>query len=112
MLSITTIQGASAYSQRVVLDGETFVLEFNWNGREGAWYMTVSDAEGVALLASRKLSTNSPVLGRFRFVVGLPKGEIYPIDLSNTLDYAGYADLGENRGVRLLYITAAEMGAL
>lgn len=109
MLTIQTIQGASHYTQRVTLDGAQYVLEYNWNGRAGAWYLTIADATGTNLLASRKLATNQPILSRFRFVVGLPPGELIATDPSASLDYAGYTDLGPNRGVELTYFTAAEL---
>lgn len=106
---IQTQQGASAYDQRVTLDGQAYILRLDWNGRAGAWYLTISDADGVALLRSRKLSTNHPILNRFRFVEGLPPGELMATDPSNSIEYAGYTELGPRRGVTLYYFDAQEI---
>lgn len=107
---ITTQREASAWNQRVNLDGAAYLLDFNWNGREEAWYISLSDAEGVPLVLSRKVVTNRPLFGRFRFVEGMPKGDLYALDPSGKIPYAGYTELGE--AVELFYFDAAELAAL
>lgn len=107
---IPTEQGASSYTTRITLDGVSYGLELNWNGRAGAWYLSLYDTAGNPLLLSRKLATNFPILKRFRFIDGLPPGEIIAVDPSYTLDYAGYTELGELRGVTLYYVEASEIG--
>jgi hypothetical protein len=106
---LQTQQGASAYDQRVTLDGQAYILRLDWNGRGGAWYLSLYDDEGLPLLVSRKLSTNSPVLRRFRFVGGLPPGDIMACDFSAQIEYAGYSELGPGRGVTLYYFDAQEV---
>ena len=108
ILGLPTEQGASAYSQRMVLDGASYTLDYAWNGREGAWYLSLYSDEGEPLLLSRKLSTNTPLLRHFRFVVGLPPGEFMAVDFSATIPYADYTGLGPGRGVQLLYYEASE----
>ena len=109
MIVLATEQGASAYTLRATLDGSTFILELAWNERVGAWYLSILDADGVALLRSRKLATNSPILKRFRFIEGLPPGDLIACDPSESLDYAGYSDLGPDKGVELVYFEAADL---
>lgn len=106
---IQTQQGASAYDQRVTLDGQAFILTFAWNERAGAWYLSIADADGVALLRSRKIATGVPLLSRFRYLDGIPPGELIALDPSGTYDYAGYTELGPRRGVTLYYADAAEV---
>lgn len=109
-LILPTEQGASSYTMRATLDGVSFGVELNWNGRVGAWYLSLYDAAGVALLRSRKVVTNFPLLSRFRFIDGLPAGELIAVDPSETIAYANYTELGERLGVTLLYIEASEIG--
>jgi hypothetical protein len=103
-------QGASNQRARVVLDGSVFYVELLWNGRVGAWYLSLFDAEQRALVRSRKLVTNRPILDRVRYVQGLPPGELFALDPSETIDYAQYGELGPKLGVRLCYFDAEEMG--
>lgn len=107
---ITTQQGASAWNQRVILDGVAFLLDFNWNGREGSWYISLSDAEGNPLVMSRKVVTNRPLFKRFAFLAGMPKGEIFALDPSGKIPYAGYTELGS--AVGLYYFDAAELASI
>lgn len=112
ILVIPTQQGASAYSQRMTLDGVSYTLDFAWNGREGAWYVSILDAVGAPLLLSRKLATGSPLLKHYRFIEGLPAGELVAADYSNSIPYAGYSELGPGRGVKLLYFEAATLAEM
>lgn len=109
MLIVPTEQGSSSYVTRIALDGVSYGLELNWNGRAEAWYLSIYDTSGAPLLLSRKVATNFPILKRFRFVDGLPPGELVAVDASATLDYAGYTELGELRGVTLYYVEASEL---
>jgi hypothetical protein len=104
-------QDASNQRARVTLDGSVFYVELLWNGRVGAWYLSLFDAEQNALVRSRKLVTNRPILDRVRYVPGLPPGEIFALDPSETIDYAQYDQLGPKRGVVLCYFDEEEMGA-
>ncbi len=94
---------------RATLDGVSYGLELNWNGRVDAWYLSIFDAAGVALLRSRKVVTNMPLLSRFRFIAGLPAGDIIAVDPSESIAYAGYTELGEARGVTLMYVEASDL---
>lgn len=112
IIRVPTMQGAAAYDQRMVLDGVSYTLNLNWNGRVGAWYLSIYSAADEPLLLSRKLATNSPILARFRFVEGLPPGEFFAVDASNSIAYAGYDELGDGLGVKLYYFDAEEMAGL
>lgn len=103
-------QDASNQRARVVLDGSVYYVELLWNGRIGAWYLSLFDAEQNALVRSRKLVTNRPILDRVRYTPGLPPGEIFALDPSESIDYAQYDQLGPKRGVTLYYFDGAEMG--
>lgn len=109
---IATVQDASFYDQRVVWDGVNYTLSMMWNGRVGAWYMSLYDSNGDAILLSRKVVTGMPLLDRFRFVAGLPAGDVFALDPSGTIDYAGYDELGAGRGVTLCYYDAEEMAGI
>lgn len=107
---ITTQQGASAWNQRVILDGVAYLLDFNWNGREGAWFISLSDSEGVPLVMSRKVVTNRPLFGRFKFLAGMPKGDLFALDPSGQIQYANYTELGS--AVELFYFDGSELAGL
>lgn len=103
-------EDASNQRARVSLDGKTYYIDLLWNGRVGAWFLSLFDAEQNALVRSRKLVTNRPILARVRYTPGLPPGEIFALDPSESIDYAQYDQLGPKRGVTLCYFDAAEMG--
>jgi hypothetical protein len=107
IIEIPTQQNLSAWEQRTTLDGSDYLLNFAWNGREAAWYLSFSDAAGVPLVTGIKLVSNRPLLNRFRYVQGLPPGNVMAVDLSGQIAQAGYTDL--SAGVSLVYFDLEEL---
>jgi hypothetical protein len=53
---------------RVELDGTTYVVRLQWiedqraSGASGAWFLHLYDADGRAILLSRKVAAKSPII--------------------------------------------------
>lgn len=90
------------FSIRTTLDGVEYVLNFDWNGRESRWYMSISMIDGTLLVAGIKLISNWPLLRRFADL-RLPQGNLRAVDYSpQGGEPAGLVeDLG--RRVKLIY---------
>lgn len=107
ILKIPIKQNAASWTQRMTLDGVSYILDFAWNGRDGAYYLSILDATGTPLIRSRKLVANRPILKRYRFVAGIPAGEIIASDPTKTIEYPGYGQLGLE--VPLYYFDKSEL---
>lgn len=107
LLNIPIKRGAASWTQRMTLDGLSYVLDFAWNGRDAAWYLGIYDASGAPLILSRKIVTNRPLLKRLRFVAGLPAGELFASDPTSAIEYPGYDELG--KAVPLIYFEKVEL---
>lgn len=98
------------FDLQVVLDGETYTLEFRWNVRLAAWFMTVYDSEGeTALIPDQRLVVDYP-LGTF-ISSRKPTGVFVALDTHGVFgegEDPDFDDLG-NR-VQLLYVSASELG--
>ncbi len=105
----TLSNGVAHYRQSTPLDGQIFVLHFDYNDREGNWYLSVHDAEDVPILGcvGRKVVTNYSLLLR-AYDDNRPLGEL--VVVSGTQDDAGLFDLGS--GVTLTYVPLADAEAL
>lgn len=105
----TRSNGSAHYRQSTPLDGQVFVLHFNFNTRDGNWYLSVHDNDDEPILGAigRKLVVNYPVLTRC-YVDTRPPGEL--IVQSATTGDPGLFDLGD--GTLLVYITEADMATL
>lgn len=106
---IAVQQGLAAWDQRATLDGVDYLLSFAWNGRDGAWYMSIRDTSGNDILTGIKLVSNRPLLQRFHYLVGVPAGEISAVSLDSSIDFAQFGDLGVS--VLLYYFDAAEVAS-
>lgn len=78
--------------QRVRLDGRDFLLDFDWNGREGFWYVHVSDQSGAAIVCGLKLTVDGRI-GHQTVDPRAPAGGLAVVDTSGLGLEAGIDDL-------------------
>jgi hypothetical protein len=104
----TLFDGTAHYRQSTPLDGEVFVLHFNFNTRDGNWYLSVHDLDDNPIrgCVGRKLVVNYPVLLR-SVASDRPIGELLVV--SGADDDPGLFDLGN--GTILSYIPRADVAA-
>lgn len=107
MQTIPVTQGSAFFQQRVDLEGTTYVLEFSWNARASRWFLSVLNQDDVLLVAGLAMVSNRLLLRRFKYLDGMPSGDLVMADLTETIPYAGYDQLGTD--VTLVYFTAAEL---
>lgn len=82
------------YDYNVTLTDVEFRIVLTYRERGDRWYMTIYDADGVALLSSKKLSVNTPLLEDYE-IDGLPAGEFGLWDSSGAEAECGFDDLGK-----------------
>ncbi len=104
----TLFRGVGHYRQSTPLDGQVFVLHFDFNIRDNNWYLSVHDDEDLPIrnCVGRKLVVNYSVLLR-AFTDDRPLGELLVI--SDTQGDPGLFDLG--KGVILTYVPVADVEA-
>ena len=112
MITLGLPQGKAFHEARLALDEVSFILEFSWNARAllgvgGCWFLTVKNADGVILVAGLAIVSNRLLLDRFKYIQGMPAGDFMATDLTGTIDYAQYDQLGTD--VPFVYYTAAEL---
>ena len=94
------------FTEEVTIEGVLYVLTFNWNSRNKHWSLSISNRNGMLILAGIKIMNSIDVVGRYNRVA-LPNGIILPIfnnnDGSRRIEDG---DLGVN--VDLFYISEAE----
>lgn len=91
--------------QTVVLDGRTYVLELQWNGREGRWYLHLFDSDAQPIELGMKLVANAR-LGRNAIDERMPRGRLGLIDRGATGRDPGIDDLASG-AFALMYEEAA-----
>lgn len=102
----TLADGTGHYRQTTPLDGQIFVLHFDFNTRDGNWYLSVHDSTDTPIsgCVGRKLVQNYRVLLR-SVADARPPGELLVVSSSNPED-PGLIDLGN--GTILNYIPLAD----
>ena len=98
----------SHYTFHTTLDGQAFILAFDWNAREGEWYVSLADGSGNPLVMSTKIVPNILLWQQYKAAGGLPAGDLIAIDTQNNLQTAqiGFADLGQR--YQLCYLELAD----
>ncbi len=104
----TLFDGTAHYRQSTTLDGQVFVLHFDFNTRDSNWYLSVHDSDDIAIRGAigRKLVVNYTLLLR-SYVDNRPLGELLVV--SDTQGDPGLVELGH--GVILTYVPAADVEA-
>lgn len=97
------------YEFEVELDGVEFKLEFRFNDRDDAWYMSILDSEDTLLRAGLRV-VNSWLLLRLWAEATRPDGEIASVNQGQVLAPPTLNQLGAE--VVLTYLDAAEVAAL
>jgi hypothetical protein len=98
------------WRQRTPLDDGEYLLDFFWNDRAGAWFLSISDVEGNTLAASIKLVCNTPLIYKKRWDVRMPRGELVCFDPTRLIDAPGRYDL--NSRVQFIYLDADSLTEL
>jgi hypothetical protein len=82
-----------AYDFEVELEGALYRFELHWNARDGAWFMSLYDANDEPLVAGRKVVLGADLLGHSADP-RLPPGALLIIDTSGANEDPGRDDLG------------------
>ncbi len=89
------------FTQRITLDGQEYILRFDWNGREGRWYLDIGDVDENWIVTGLKIVANWPLTRRC-VDIRKPPGDLYAVDFSSQRGEPPILpELG--RRVRLLY---------
>jgi hypothetical protein len=104
MQTITLPQGKAFFSQRAELDGVPFALEFSWVERAGAWSLAVRTDDGALLVSGIAIVANRLLLRRFKYITGMPEGDLMFPSRAEDLPVPGYTDFTE-----LVYFLAEEL---
>lgn len=94
------------FSQVTTLSGQDFILTFAWNPREGAWYLDIADQDGVAIVLSRKVVVDFPLVTRCTDP-RRPAGVLMAIDTTNMGRDPQLDDFGTR--VHLIYSEPADL---
>jgi len=92
---------------RVVLDSVTYELRFVWNERDESWQFSLGDV-GADPTIITKLCCYVDLLAPYRYMDGVPKGNIYLFPLRNVRTRAGRFNIGPLSGVQMAYASRAE----
>jgi len=97
------------YENEVELDGVEYRLEYRYNDRDDAWYLTIRDAEDTLLRAGIRI-VNSWQLLRLWAEATRPAGEIVSVNQGKVEAPPTLQQLGAE--VVLNYLDEAEVNAL
>jgi hypothetical protein len=106
-LIIPTRSDVFFYDLQVNLEDVTYTLQFRWNVRLGAWFMSIFDEQGTTpILVGLRLVADWP-LGAYNTGRN-PPGVFVAHDTSSQGIDPGVDDLGSR--VQLVYFSSTELG--
>lgn len=96
-------------SARCTFTGTDFVVGLYWNARQAAWNMSLATADGTALVSGITCTSNRYLLQRYKYLDGMPAGDLLFIDPTGLIDQANFSQFG--REVQLLYVEPEDIAA-
>lgn len=99
----------SYFTQQVPLDSVVYTLDFHWNNRGGSWSLTIRDVEQNLIVAGIRLVQGIDMLEQYQSY-SLPPGELYIFDFGGDFSDIGKNDFVNDRDLKLIYFTEAEIG--
>jgi hypothetical protein len=99
------------YTQTVVLDGVSYDLRLQWNTREEAWYGYLGPT-GLPFLIKVKIVNGWDLLRPFKYIEGIPKGELYLIDVVASWGRPTRSEVIQLGRFNLVYVTKEESDAV
>lgn len=109
MSLIIPFRDLPAFRETVVLDGETFILDFQYNTRAEFWTMSLFSRDAAPLLTGVKVVLSYELIQRYG-TRSLPAGQVVAIDITDILERIKRDDLPES--VELVYVTEDEFSAV
>ena len=106
MITIPTQAVLPNWAMTTTLDGTTYRLEFLWNERAPAWFMTIATVDGTSLVSNLRVVVGFPFASRYR-TLGGPRGALEAIDTSGKNIDPSRDDLGTR--VQLVYTPEADL---
>ena len=101
------------FTHEIILEGISYKLRFNYNGRESLWYLSLLTAGGEPISEGMKLVLNIPLLRKVADS-RRPGGELYVIESDSfgvsTGQPPGLTDFGTR--VELIYIDKEQINEI
>ena len=94
------------FEERVRLEDRDYILRFDWNNREEAFYLGIKDQDEESLVAGIKIVANWDLLAALKSDDRLPQGVLIALDLVSGGVGPTLADFGSR--VNLYYYESTE----
>ena len=93
------------YSERVDLDGETYILTFLYTERNDLWTLDIQDKDENDLILGIPIFPQYDLLAQYQGNVSLPQGTLFAINIESEYTEPTYEDFGTN--ILLIYNEAS-----
>jgi uncharacterized protein DUF6983 len=106
--TIATLSTEPFHTVRVRLEDQDYTLELRYNTRAQNYSLSIYDAEDTRLVSGLKVFTGVPLLGAYKHIAAIPRGELIPMTLGADQSPPKLGELGKGLRVELTYFTAQE----
>lgn len=98
----------------VTLEGQVYDIRFRWNERDQSWKCFIG-ITGETFSASFKMTNGFDLLEPYKYMDGIPKGNLYILDVVNIWGRPDYDHTSQDGDFRVTYVdsttTATELAA-
>jgi hypothetical protein len=94
--------------QVISLSGQEYVVQLTYNTADAHWRLSLLDLNYKAIVAGLKVMPSQNLTWRYRYIEGMPSGNIYCMRYKNDFSDVGRDNLGLGKTYQLVYLTEQE----
>ena len=93
---------------RILLDNSDYNIKLRWDTKSLSWMVGLG-VSGQNTSFNTVMRTNRDILAPYRYMAGLPQGQLLCIDASGFNGRVGYDDFGIDKRFGLIYVESGDV---
>lgn len=109
LLPTSNARADDFYSFEVDLDGVSYLCEFYWNERAGAWFLSLALEDGTKLISGVKVTAGTALFSWYVDRISAPRGRLLVVDTTEPVTDPTRYDLASDARCVMVYLEQAEV---
>lgn len=102
------VPNSAWHTQEISVEGSLLNITFKYNTADAGWYISLSTINDNLILGDTKVMPNQSLTGRYKYLEGLPSGNLWCVRRKNDFSPISRDNLGIGKTYELWWLSAAE----
>lgn len=102
------IPDAPESTQILSLGGQEYIIKLTFNTADKHWRVSLLTLDNEEIISGLKIMPNQNLTWRYKYIGGMPTGNLYCMRYKNDFSDVGRDNLGLGKTYQLIYLTEQE----